>query len=605
MIVTMYKYSFLLFHRDYLSFLEELRDAGVLHIIERPHESSEETRKKLSTVNQLKETIRVLEQREQEDKKQSSDRDGQAVLNEVSQVRADIDNVKQEINSLKKLSLQVQPWGDFDPELIDKLNKNGIDIRFFSTTDKRFNEEWLEMYPMEVIRQDGVDIYFVVFDRDGLDLDIDAEEMEKPEMAIGQIEQEIHRLEEKKAALEQKLDEHAVNDIPALQKKANEIQEQLDFEMAINSGEKEAEDSVILLEGWVPEDREDELKKVIQENDVVSLKAEAKEIVENPKEVPVVLKNNKFAKLFEPIGNLFSLPNVSELDMTPFFAPFFALFFGFCLGDAGYGLLFIIAATIVKPKVKKEMKPILTLLQILGSTTVLFGAITGTLFGISLASEENQLLTQYKDQFLTNQQMFDLAIVIGVFQIIFGMILKVFNRIRQGGSFVYGLSTVGWLILILSSLVFFGYQEMNETFPQWMTGGYYASLGLGLFFILFFSNPGSNIFMNFGLGIWDIYTSVTGLLGDVLSYIRLFALGISSAILGNVFNRIAFEMSPEIPVLGHLVFVFILLFGHGINIFMASLGAFVHPMRLTFVEFYKNAGFEGGGKEYKPFAKIK
>ena len=110
--------------------------------------------------------------------------------------------------------------------------------------------------------------------------------------------------------------------------------------------------------------------------------------------------------------------------------------------------------------------------------------------------------------------------------------------------------------------------------------------------------------MNIGVGLWDTYNMVTGFAGDLLSYIRLFALGLSSAILGLVFNSLAFDLAPDIPVLGWIITLIILVFGHGLNIFMASLGAVVHPMRLTFVEFYKNAGFAGGGKEYKPFSKI-
>jgi V/A-type H+-transporting ATPase subunit I len=120
--------------------------------------------------------------------------------------------------------------------------------------------------------------------------------------------------------------------------------------------------------------------------------------------------------------------------------------------------------------------------------------------------------------------------------------------------------------------------------------------------ILVLNNPKRNILINIGAGLWDVYGMATGLLGDILSYIRLFALGISSAILGMVFNSMAMSMKPDNIILGPLVMILILVVGHGITIFMSSLGAFVHPIRLTFVEFYKNAGFTGGGKAYKPFA---
>ena len=122
-----------------------------------------------------------------------------------------------------------------------------------------------------------------------------------------------------------------------------------------------------------------------------------------------------------------------------------------------------------------------------------------------------------------------------------------------------------------------------------------------LIFVL--NNIRRNVFINIGAGLWDSYNMLTGLLGDTLSYIRLFALGISSAVLGLVFNDLAMNMSPDIPGLRQLTMLIILLFGHSINLFMAGLGSFVHPMRLTFVEFYKNAGFEGGGKKYQPYKK--
>ncbi len=121
--------------------------------------------------------------------------------------------------------------------------------------------------------------------------------------------------------------------------------------------------------------------------------------------------------------------------------------------------------------------------------------------------------------------------------------------------------------------------------------------------IFLLNTPGMNIFLRIGRGAWDTYSILTGVFGDLLSYIRLFALGISSSILGFVFNDISSQML-SVPYVGWLLFILLLVFGHSINIFMATLGGIVHPMRLTFVEFYKNAGFTGGGIEYKPF-KIK
>jgi len=144
--------------------------------------------------------------------------------------------------------------------------------------------------------------------------------------------------------------------------------------------------------------------------------------------------------------------------------------------------------------------------------------------------------------------------------------------------------------------------EMDPNLQKYL---YYGFFGVGGLMVFVLNNLKRNPLINIGAGLWDAYNMATGVLGDLLSYIRLFALGISSSVMGFVFNDLAINMSGDIPVVSTLIMLLIMVFGHGINIFMGGLGAFVHPMRLTFVEFYKNAGFEGGGKKYKPFKTVK
>jgi V/A-type H+-transporting ATPase subunit I len=186
-------------------------------------------------------------------------------------------------------------------------------------------------------------------------------------------------------------------------------------------------------------------------------------------------------------------------------------------------------------------------------------------------------------------------------QILFGMGIKAANYWKQQG-FVYALSTLGWMLLIISSIVFIGGDKAGILSMEALENVYYGFLILSGIFIFFFSDPKINVFARVGKGVWDAYNMVTGVFGDLLSYIRLFAIGISTAILGFVVNEIAITGS-HIPYAGPVVFIIILLIGHTGNLLISSLGSFVHPMRLIFVEFYKNAGFEGGGKRYKPFSK--
>jgi len=242
------------------------------------------------------------------------------------------------------------------------------------------------------------------------------------------------------------------------------------------------------------------------------------------------------------------------------------------------------------------------LLQWLGVTTIILGELFGTFFGINLieVAEKGRVawLVPFRELMFNSEKMFYFALVLGGLQIIYGMVIKAINISKQRG-FKHALSTISWIFLIVGSLALFALR--NESNEGMVNTLFYALLGVTGVFILFLNNPDKNLLINFGGGLWDVYSMVTGVMGDLLSYIRLFALGVSSAILGYVFNDLAMQMSGDIPVLSQLIFVIILLVGHGLNIFMASLGAFVHPMRLTFVEFYKNAGFKGGGRSYNPF----
>jgi V/A-type H+-transporting ATPase subunit I len=244
---------------------------------------------------------------------------------------------------------------------------------------------------------------------------------------------------------------------------------------------------------------------------------------------------------------------------------------------------------------------VLSLVQVLAASAFFCGFLTGTFFGANIYDLNIPFIQRMKEAiFMDNNDMFQLSLALGVIQIVFGMVLKAVNRTIQFG-FKYALSTIGWIILIVSMAVA---ALAPSVLPM---GGTVHTVILAVAAVLIFllNSPGKNIFLNIGLGFWDTYNMVTGLLGDVLSYVRLFALGLSGGILAGVFNSLATGMSPDNAVLGPIVMILIFVIGHSINIFMNVLGAMVHPMRLTFVEFFKNSGYTGGGKEYKPFSNEK
>lgn len=265
----------------------------------------------------------------------------------------------------------------------------------------------------------------------------------------------------------------------------------------------------------------------------------------------------------------------------------------------------------MRNRVAKKLKNPLTLVGLLGISTILFGIIGGTFFGMNLYEMQFSIwgdVARHFDPenagsgFNINDHLFNLALLLGAVQIVFGMFIKVVNESKMYGI-RYAFGSIGWLTLVVGGLIVYGLSVLgvSATVVSVLTWIVVAIGGAGA---LLFNNPERNVLVNFGAGLWDAYNMATGLLGDLLSYIRLFALGISSAILGYVFNSLAVDLSPDLPVVHIVIMVLILLIGHGINLFMAALGSFVHPMRLTFVEFYKNSGFQGGGKKYQPFETI-
>lgn len=634
MIVAMTKYSFLLYHRDFEQFLNKLQDLGVVDIVKDNRKVDEAERELLARIGQYNSTIRFLSMRGVKGQMPSLTLSAPQIVDRVDTILKEREQLENSLKKAVKELAEVKPWGDFDQTMLDKLDSHGIKLRFFSVPERNFNEQWLQQFPIEVIGAANNQMYFAMVDPCGLmKTSVEAKniqladnqnagetstatvdkvnaidvltakyyltegaygivppaefvELKRPRATATEKENEIADIRSKIQAINQELDNYALN-VDVLKKGKLNLCNDLDYKVVESCAEKQVDDMLVTLEGWAPKPRIDDLNRFLDSQDVLYVAQEAAK----DDQAPILFHNNWFARLFEPITRLYSFPVYGEMDLTPFFAPFYMMFFGFCLGDAGYGLFFVVLALVLRPFVSKTLKPILSLAAFLGLGAVILGMLTGTFFGASLA--QVPALVRYKEMFLNQDTMFPLSMALGVVQIIFGMCLKVVNQTLMYG-FKYSIGTIGWIILLVSSIVAF------------FTGGLFGiahivALSIAGLAIYFYNTPGKNPLVNFGSGLWNTYNMVTGLLGDVLSYIRLFALGLSGGILGSVFNSLAFGMAPDIPVVKQLVILLILLVGHAINIFMSTLGSLVHPVRLTFVEFYKNAGFIGGGKEYQPF----
>jgi len=574
MIIPMTKYSFVLLSADKERFLEALQELGLVDIKRSSKPVDDVSRSILSEIENTRELINRIK----------NGRD--PALESLSARRGEL---------VKALSA-ASHWGDYDKALVEKLG-----IRFYCIPSKTYDPSWEESYAVEKIDSDGRNVWFVVAgDNEGFPI----AEIPAPERTAKEIEEEISRIDEETASIRQSLEEKK-KDIPELEKKMHTLGAELNVYLAGVGAGSAAENSLAIFEGYAPKENEEELSKAFDGMDVYYIAEEAK-VEDNP---PIKLKNNRFVKQFEPLTGMYGMPVYNEFDPTVFLSIFFLLFFAMCMGDAGYGLLLIGIGLFLRKK-SGGLAKMWGLITILGVGTVVVGLVMGGFFGIDLSSQEwvpawmreHMLTGDIEVGGSTYSKQMIISLLLGIVHICLALIVKAVWAIRKDG-FKNSLSTLGWTLLIVGGVIGLAVGltgVISESAMKWLLIGIAAVSALGIFI---FNKWGRNPLLNVGVGLWDTYSMASGILGDVLSYIRLYALGLSGGMLGSTFNLIGEMVKGTDPTWQWIPFVLILLVGHILNLAMSCLGAFVHPLRLNFVEFFKNSGYEGQGSTYNPISK--
>lgn len=358
--------------------------------------------------------------------------------------------------------------------------------------------------------------------------------------------------------------------------------------------------SVVIFTGWVLEKELSHLQKQLSEQfpatHIETIEPEAGELT------PVELRNSNAIRPFEIVTKIFGLPLSRELDPTPYLAPFFVVFFAFCLTDAGYGILLSIG-TLLGLRFLRLDQGTRDMLQLLfwgGIMTIVLGVLFGGWFGIAV---------EKLPPFLQQLQIFDpiqdlqtkvgpLAFGLGVLQLWVGVILSGITKVKNGNvseAWQTSFPLAAALVAVVAWPIFgaFGMTGLAESFK-------YIFLGLLLFMVWGFGYGTKNILVRPLIGIVGILNEAMSWLSNVLSYSRLFALGMATGIIAQVFNQVSFTIGGILPVgINVVMIVFILLFGHALNIGLNLLGAFIHSGRLQFVEFFGKF-MEGGSPQFSP-----
>ena len=614
MISKMIRYDIVLYAGEQERFINELRELGLVDITTSGWEPSENDRSVLLSIEAHNKAIVYLK-----DFSKSSEYDANAQLFANGEeayeayvaAREERTRLQQEMARLQKLADDIAPWGRYSEEDITKLAERGVTLRYFTTQSSTFDkmlDEWSETMTISEIARTQSTVYFVVVATDSSAVVVDGQEVRLPSKDSEALKAEIAELAQANKALDATFSRAAAS-VELIEDSAATIKEQLQGLKVDATAQREADGELIVLEGWAEADTAEKVDKMLEEYpNLVFMKRDA--TIDD--EAPVKLKNNKFARLFELIGSMYSLPKYGTLDLTAIFGPFYMLFFAICLCDAGYGLILLLVGLALLKKGGAGMRQAAWLSIVCSSATVAFGFYANSFFGMTISD----FLPIHQDSLLNFQEdFFSISLALGVFQILVGMAINIWMKSKLFG-FTSTFGLLGWFIILLSGSLAVGLPMFGLTIPGFDASSpiFYGALGLGAVLMLLLNNVKRNPLINIGAGLWDTYNNITGLLSDVLSYIRLFAIGLSGGVLAQVFNSLAMGLSGlsegiagsawYVVVLQIVAASIILLIGHGINLFMSAISSFVHPMRLTFVEFYKNAGFEMGQRSFEPIRKM-
>ena len=418
-----------------------------------------------------------------------------------------------------------------------------------------------------------------------------------PSEMIDKINEEIVNVEREAAELEERI--KRMNDyLLGLMVAANDLDNSLERKKAQEfCGETQ---KTFLLRGWIPESEfnhiEKDLSRIAPEIDISLAEPQEDE------EVPIVLKNYTIFRPFEVVVDIYGKPNYQEFDPTPSLGLFFFIGFGYCLTDAGYGIMLalIFGLAAWKLKLSHGVKKFCHLMVYSGFSSIILGALTGSWFGNLLTSKDIPLYQLGIWKIIGKFQKFDplgqhiiiflgAALALGYIQLAWGTITKLVHNLSKGKIGDALFDPLPWLIFA-AGLVVLVYQR---TVGIWM-----CIIALSVM-LLFAGRKNKNIFLRIGSGLWTIYGVLTGLLSDVLSYSRLFALGLATGIMATVINIMAFMMW-SIPGVGWLLTILVLVIAHPINLVINVLSAFIHTARLQFVEFFPKF-YENGGRGFEPF----
>ena len=642
MIVPMKKVSFVVTNDSKKDALKKLRTLGVVHL-EQIYGSSEKLSQLKETNNQLEEVLMLLsdikyDKKTVEQKKLSSSNVVEKV-NQIIELNETKKNYIEELSTASRELERLAAWGGFNPDDFSYLAEKGINLLPFEcSTDsyKKIPEDVNYVY----VNSDKTQVRFLVVSEDGTkpeSLTSEYLQVLNPEMSTAELSESCVKYRKEISSIEKEIQKNVCY-IQSIKDTMKVFAKDIEFENAYSGMATDAEDgteaNLAWLTGYVPADELSIVQKTAKENHWACLADDPSE----EDEVPTKLKNNKFVSLIYPVSDfLGTVPGYREYDISSWFLLFFCVFFGMIFGDGGYGLLLVGTAlgmflsNIVK---RKSVPAPLYLLLLLGLSTTMWGALTCNWFGLkpellpetlkpilfsldwnyisNASSLPTNLVTENLQIFCFSLALIHLSIAhlmaiaknikspkflgdLGSLLLLWGIFYLVLNMVVNGVRFPFNLDIADVPLALGANAEFAktGISVATVMFPL---------IGIGFVLNFVFANYNGSVIESVKescVNIISVLLGVVNVFSDIVSYIRLWAVGLAGAAIAQTVNEMA---GPTLG--GFLIFagIILLVFGHGLNMVLNVLSVIVHGVRLNTLEFSSHLGMSWSGFSYKPFA---
>lgn len=588
MITPMKKLSIVLLDKDKEESLKKLKSFGVMHL-KANLGTSEDSKVYDDALKRIESALRFTSEAAAEHHAHIDIQEIEERISEINELGAKIKQLEDREAHLNKDIEYLEPWGDFNPSDLTILEEKGVKVTLLEVTLSELQELSEEISWFQINKTNLGHLIAVVGEcPEGFT------EFHPPENGLEDSLAQLDMVMDEIEACNQKMKELSVFHGKIMTYKEH-IEDNLEFEQ-VKAG-MSYDELVSVLEGWIPADKTEKFKKLAEKRSWGYMVSDPVE----GDETPTLLKSNKFVSMIYPVLDfLGNSPGYWEKDVSPFFLLFFTLFFAMIIGDAGYGAIFLGITALVHAKMK-QLHPALALFYLLSGATVIWGAVTGTWFGSELLKGLPWAQKFILPQLSSGTQIMKLCLDIALVHLFLARIYSFLVGIKKG---INAFAELGWASVLAGLYFLVLNMVMDATqypMPAWALPA--VAAGFGTVVVFGEQEKGRNFFKSFLIGFAGFPLKILdtiSVFADIISYVRLYAVGLAGVAIASSFN----VMAEPLLTSGNFTIVFgilILLVGHAFNIAMCALSVLVHGIRLNVLEFSNHSGVNWTGIKFNPF----